>query len=461
MFTHLRQLLRTSAMRLAMRAALVQVGVLAVALAVLFVLLNRYVDRQIESALSGELAALASLPAEQRQDSVRALAASGSKNLIRYYRLEAVDGHLLAGNVQRWPAGLPADGRTRTLELRVREPGEENDDAVRLPAVAMRLSDGGRLLVAQAPGALEDLRETALTVAAALLGLSALLALALGVSLGRQWLARFEAISRTAERIAAGDLTQRVETSMRDDEFDLLAGHLNAMLTRIEAAVAGMREVSDNVAHDLRKPLARLKTRIDVVLAQPRQADAYCEALAQTAADADELMRTFDALLSIARLEAGSDIAAPETFDLAAVARRVTELYADEAEDEGRPFSVELADTLAVHGQPALLSQALANLLDNAFKYTSPEVAIAVQLTQENGFALLSVVDHGDGIPADDHIRMTERFARGDAARSQSGSGLGLALAKAIANAHGGRLVLADTPGGGLTVRLSVPLTRT
>ncbi len=458
MFAHLRQLSRTSAMRLAIRAALAQVGVLAVALAVLFVLLNRYVDRQIESALSGELAALASLPAEQRQDSVRVLAARGSKNLIRYYRLEAADGHLLAGNVQRWPAGLPADGRTRTLDLRVREPGEESDDAVRLPAVATRLPDGGRLLVAQAPGALEDLRETALTVAAALLGLSALLALALGVSLGRQWLARFEAISRTAGKIAAGDLTQRIGTSKRDDEFDLLAGHLNAMLARIETAVAGMREVSDNVAHDLRKPLTRLNTRLDVVLAQPRQADAYREALAQTAADAAEIMRTFDALLSIARLEAGSDIAAPEVFDLASVVRGVTELYADEAEDEGRPFNVDLAGNQRVHGQPALLSQALANLLDNAFKYTPPAVAITVRLTQENACASLEVIDHGDGIPASDHVRMTERFVRGDAARSQSGSGLGLALVKAITVAHSGRLELADTPGGGLTVRLSLPL---
>lgn len=459
MFTHLRQLARTSAMRLAMRAALVQVGVLAVALAVLFVLLNRYVDRQIESALSGELAALSSLPSEQRQNSVRALSTDGGKNQIRYYRLESANGHMLAGNIQRWPVGFPADSRTRTIDLRVREPDEGGNDAVRLPAVAVRLSDGGRLLVAQAPGVLEDLRETALTVAAALLGLLAMLALALGVLLGRQWLARIEAISRIAGKIAAGDLTQRVETSMRNDEFDLLAGHLNAMLARIEAAVAGMREVSDNVAHDLRKPLARMKTRIDVVLAQPRQVDTYYDALAKTAEDADELMRTFDALLSIARLEAGSDIPAPKTFDIAAVTRGVTELYADEAEDEGRPFRVELAGSLAVHGQPTLLSQALANLLDNAFKYTPPTIAIEVRLVQENGYAVLAVIDHGDGIPVDAHARMTERFARGDTARSQPGSGLGLALVKAIAHAHGGTLELTGTPGGGLTVRLCLPLT--
>lgn len=458
MFSQLRQLARTSAMRLALRTALLQVGVLAIALAALFVLLNRYVERQVDSTLAGELAALASLPAEHRSDSVRVLVDSSSAKPLRFYRLEAADGELLAGNVAQWPAGLVADAAPRTLGLRVHEPDESHDEQMQLPAIATRLPDGGRLLVAQAPGALEDLRETALGMAAALLGLSALLALALGVSLGRQWLARIEAISLTAGKIAAGDFSQRVATGARQDEFDLLAGHLNAMLARIEAAVAGMREVSDNVAHDLRKPLARLHTRIDVVLAQPRQADEYRTALAQTAADADEMMRTFDALLSIARLEAGSDIAAPETFDLSALLRQMSELYADEAEDAGRLFRVELTEGVRVSGQPALLTQALANLLDNAFKYTSPGVAVAVKLTRENGYAVLAVSDRGDGIAAVDRSRMTERFARGDRARTQPGSGLGLALVKAIAHAHGGRMLLTDTPGGGLTVRVEVPL---
>ncbi|WP_310447067.1 ATP-binding protein [Thiobacillus sp.] len=458
MFAYLRQLARTSAMRLALRAALLQVGILMVALALLFVLLNRYVDRQIESALAGELAALASLPGAHRVNSVRVLAASGSHKDLRYYRLEAADGRTLAGNVAQWPAALAADSRVRMLELRVREPGEDHDEWVSLPAVAARLPGGGRLLVAQAPGALEELRETVLGIAAALLGVSALLALALGVSLGRQWLARIEAIDRTAGKIAAGDLSQRVETSGRKDEFDLLAAHLNAMLARIEAAVAGMRDVSDNVAHDLRKPLARLQTRIEVVLAQPRAADDYRTALAQTAADVGELMRTFDALLSIARLEAGSDIASPERFDLAEQVRQVTELYAAEAEDEGRPFSVELTAGLNISGQPALLAQALANLLDNAFKYTPPATAVGVSLQRLGDHAELAVIDHGSGIAAAERSRMTQRFARGDSARTQPGSGLGLALVEAIAHAHGGNLSLDDTPGGGLSVRLSLPL---
>ena len=459
MFARLRQLFRTSALRLALRYALLNVTVLAVALAVLFVVVTHYVDGQIESALAGELAALASLPAEHRLESVRVLSAlRGEERQLRYYRLETAAGQMVAGNIETWPTTLPVDGVVRVTDLKVAETDHDDEATTGFSAVAMQLSDGGRLLVAQAAGALEDLREIALGLAAAVLGLAALLSLALGVSLGWQWLQRIEAINHTAGKIAAGDLTQRVEAGGRGDEFDLLAGHLNRMLTRIEAAVAGMREVSDNVAHDLRKPLARLKTRIDVVLNQPRATAEYRVALADTAVDADELMRNFDALLSIARLEAGSDIASPQSFDLAALTRRVTELYADEAEDTGRPFSFDLMDRLIVNGQPALITQALANLLDNAFKYTSPDVPVTVRLTQENGHAMLAVSDKGKGIPLQEHARMTERFTRGDAARTRAGSGLGLALVKAVMYAHAGALEMGETPGGGLTVRLSFPL---
>lgn len=458
-FARQRQLFRTSALRLALRYALLNGVVLAVALTVLFVVVTHYVDQQIESALTGELAALASLPAEHRVESVRVLSAlRGEERQLRYYRLEAADGQMLAGNIEAWPTTLPADGVVRVITLKVAETDHDDEAITALSGAALQLPDGARLLVAQAPGALEDLREIALGLAATVLGLAALLSLALGVSLGLRWLQRVDAINRTAGKIAAGDLTQRVEVSGRGDEFDMLAGHLNRMLARIEAAVTGMREVSDNVAHDLRKPLARLKTRIDVVLNRPREAVDYRTALVDTAADADELIRNFDALLSIARLEAGSDIATRQPLDLAALVRMVTELYADEAEEAGRPFQTHLVDKLIINGQPELISQALANLLDNAFKYTSPSTLVTVRLSLKKDRATLVVSDHGEGIPRIDHARMTERFMRGDAARTRAGNGLGLALVKAVMYAHAGELQMGETPGGGLTVSLVFPL---
>ena len=453
--------MRTSAIRLALRYALFQVMVLAIALATLFWVVNRYVTEQIATSLSAELTLLKSLPPAILQNRVEALAATrGHARGARYYLLLDEQGRRRAGDVKTWPAWLKPDGRLGEGEITVPESDDPQDDHETTPlrALGTRLADGGRLLIAQDPGAAEDLREVALLAALAVLALTASLAVVLGLALGRQWLRRVDAINRTASHIAAGDLSQRVETHGGGDEFDLLAEHLNAMLARIELAVAGMREVSDNVAHDLRRPLARIKTRIDVLLAKPRAAAEYRDALALTARDADELMHTFDALLSIARLEAGSEIAAPVVFDLAAIARSVAELYADEAEEAARPFSIELPDTLLACGQPALIAQALANLLDNAFKYTASSVRITVRLASNGQRALLEVVDQGPGLATGEHERMTERFVRGDAARSQPGSGLGLAVVKAVMHAHGGTLELADTPAGGLTVRLYLPI---
>lgn len=464
-WTRLRQLAKTSAIRLALRYAAMQVALLALALAALFWATNRYVEQQIATSLETELGALTSLPAPALAARVSALSEARSRQRgARHYLLLDARGMRLAGDIARWPRWLVADNRPARGPITVLAADDATEDppdaldTPQLPAIAARLADGNRLLIAQEPGDAEDLREYALLAALMVLGLAASMSIVLGLALGWQWLSRIDAINRTSGRIAAGDLSQRVTSSGRGDEFDLLASHLNAMLARIEQAVAGMREVSDNVAHDLRRPLSRLKTRIEVTLAQARSAGEYRDALALTGTDADELIRTFDALLSIARLESGSEITHPERFDLAALTRDVTALYADEAEDAGRPFHVVAPATLPVRGQSALLARALANLLDNAFRHTAATVPVVVLLQSSGGQAGLAVVDHGNGIAAAERDRMTERFARGDAGRQQPGSGLGLALVKAVMQAHRGQLELLDTPGGGLTAGLSLPI---
>lgn len=463
-WTRLRQLARTSAIRLALRYAALQIALLALALAALFWATDRYVEQQVATSLQAELAVLRSLPAPAL--AARLTASSDVRSGLhpsRHYLLLDARGARLAGDINGWPRWLHADGRLANGPISLLESADDGDDpadvleALHLSAIGDRLAGGRRLLIAQEPGAAEDLREYALLAAMVVLGLVAGMAVVLGLALGWQWLARIDAINRTAGRIAEGDLSQRVASSGRGDEFDLLATHLNAMLERIEHAVSGMREVSDNVAHDLRRPLSRLKTRIEVTLAQGRSAEEYRDSLLRTAVDADELIRTFDALLSIARLEAGSEIPAPERFDLVELTDNVTALYADEAEDAGRPFGVGAPPTLPVRGQPPLLARALANLLDNAFRHSAATVPVEVLLQCRDGQAVLAVIDHGAGIAAAERDRMTERFARGDTARQQPGSGLGLALVKAVAQAHRGRLELTETPGGGLTVRVWLP----
>lgn len=202
---------------------------------------------------------------------------------------------------------------------------------------------------------------------------------------------------------------------------------------------------------------SRMKTT-PITREAPRTNDEYRTALAQTLADADELKRTFEALLTIARLEAGGEIVAPRRIDLAEVARPVADLYAAEAEDGDRPFTVELAAGLEVMGELRLVAQALANLLDNAMKYAGAAAPIAVRLSREGRQARLAVIDGGPGLSDADKQRLIQRFARGEAARSQPGSGLGLALVAAVARAHGGTLQLRDAPAGGLEAAIVLPL---
>ncbi len=455
-FLRTARLLRTSAIRLSLRYALLQILMLAAALVALLGFANRYVGAQLEAGLASEAGTLAALSPAALARRIDALTDAHGP---RHYLLQDARGNILAGDLTEWPAALPPDGRAHRVLGLVLDP-EEPGHAERLSLLARgsALAGGARLVVAQEPGTAEDLRDYVFAAAGVVLALSGVLSMVLGFALGRQWLTRIEAISRTAGAIAGGDLSRRVETHGQGDEFDLLAGHLNHMLERIEAAVAGMRDVSDNVAHDLRRPLARLKTRIEVLLEAPRTAEDYRAALQQSVADADELMRTFDALLSIARLESGGEMLAPEIFDLAVIARDVAELYAAEAEDAGRPFAVKLVDETRMSGDARLVAQALANLLDNAFKYTSSDVPIEVRLTHEGARARLAVVDHGAGLADAEKERLVARFARGDDARSQPGSGLGLALAAAVAHAHGGTLDLRDTPAGGLDAGLVLPL---
>jgi Methyl-accepting chemotaxis protein len=273
MFARLRQLLRTSAMRLALRYAILQTLLLAVALVVLLAFANRYVAAQLEAGSPAKPARSPRCrPTRWRSGWTRS--PTPPAHAITCCSTRRAGGWRVISSPG--PTGLAANGRAARVRAHVVEHDEPgHSERLDLVARGSVLAGGARLAVAQEPGAAEDLRDYVFAAAGVVLALSGLLSLVLGLALGWQWLTRIEAINRTAGAIAAGDFSQRVDAHGRGDEFDLLAGHLNHMLERIEAAVAGMRAVSDNVAHDLRRPLARLKTRIEVLLEHPRAADDY------------------------------------------------------------------------------------------------------------------------------------------------------------------------------------------
>jgi hypothetical protein len=287
------------------------------------------------------------------------------------------------------------------------------------------------------------------------------LGLAGGFFVSRRVLSRIDAMTGTSQAIMAGDLSGRLPVAGTGDELDRLANAVNAMLDRIVALMHGLSEVSDNIAHDLKTPLTRLRNRCEQALrGSPNDAD-YRAALETTIAESDELIRTFDALLMIARAESGHARDNMNEFDAAQIARDVGELYEPLAEQKGLALKVDAAAAAPVRGNRELVSQALANLVDNAIKYTTPgelngsAAEILVKAGNEGERITLSVEDRGPGIPEADRSRVVERFVRLEQSRSEPGSGLGLSLASAVARLHGGELKLEDNhPGLKSTIAL-------
>lgn len=282
--------------------------------------------------------------------------------------------------------------------------------------------------------------------------------------IARRVLKRVDDMTDITRDIMAGDLDGRLKVAGTGDELDRLAQNLNDMLDRIGELMRGMREVSDNIAHDLKTPLTRLRNKADEALRTAKTPDELKAALEATIEESDNLIRIFNALLMIARLEAGNAREALADFDASEAVRDVAELYEALAEEAGVSLDVAIGNGLPIHGNRELLGQAMANLLDNALKYGgasdgNPQT-ISVSAQRIGHEARIVVADHGPGIPEEERSHVLERFVRLETARSRPGFGLGLSLAAAVARLHGGNLVLADNAPG-LRVVLALPLKET
>jgi len=453
------RLLHTNAFRLAaLYFALFATSVLAL-LVFIYLSTANFVETQTEATLDAESRGLA----EQYQERglaglieiIQDRSAAGHGDDALYLITDPIL-HRLAGNLSQWPRATQIrPGWIRfPVELQ-RHGASAAEDALGSVFV---LPGGYRLLVGRDLSDASAFRSRILQT----LAWSALATLALGVAGGlfitRNMLRRVEAVNRTSARIIHGDLSQRVPLSGSGDEFDQLAANLNAMLDQIERLMLGMRQVTDNIAHDLRTPLARLRARLEVTLFEKPDAARYAEALNETIAEADRLLQTFNALLSIAEAEAGSRREAWAIVDLAEIARTVAELYEPVADEKGLALAVETDATLPVRGDRHLLSQALANLLDNALKYT-PSGKVTLTARADDDIVRIEVIDTGPGVPADRREAVFDRFVRLEGSRSTPGNGLGLSLVRAVARLHAGACWLEDNAPG-LRAVLTVPMVK-
>jgi signal transduction histidine kinase len=371
------------------------------------------------------------------------------------YLLQAPDGGRLAGNLYNWPVEEPdANGWVR---FRAEYTGDTNF-STDVMGRTYDLADNYHLLVGRS---LHDAKRVKSAINRALgwgLALTVLLGIVGGFFTSRHMVQRVESMSRTARRIVGGDMKSRMVLSGGSDEFDQLAEAFNEMMDEIERLVDNVRTVTDNIAHDLRTPLNRLRSRIDLALMGQSDVEGYRRVLEGTLAEADNLLATFSALLTISHAESGAGQLGFEPLDPARLAADVAELYEPLAEEKGIRLTAGTNPGLSLEGDRHLLFQALANLVDNAVKYTPSggTVTVTVAARPDDRTIEIVVADSGLGIPAEQREHVLERFVRLDSTRSTPGNGLGLSLVLAVARLHHASLALADNHPG-LRVRMLFP----
>src|SRR5260221_10989333 len=499
--TALGKLLRTTAFKL----TLVYLTVFALFAAFLLVYFawntRRLLTEQIPQTVDAEIAGLAE---QYRQGGIRRFVfvvdARSRRPGSSLYLVTTRAGEGLAGNVGSLSTGiLETSGWTETAYRRLDDPdGAEHHALIRV----FQLPAGFRLLVGRDLEERERLHDIVIAAGRWSLAVVIVLGAAGGFFVTRRVLKRVDAMTETTRQIMDGDLTGRLPVAGTGDELDRLATNLNAMLERIEALMHGLKEVTDNIAHDLKTPLTRLRNRCEAALRTTNSETEFRRVLEDTIEESEGLIRTFDALLMIARAESGEVREGMAEFDVAEVARDVSELYEPLAEDKGLTLEVNAKQHSAVKGNRELVSQALANLVDNAIKYAAPaplpgtagvpppppyppplagegrvgdagetpavpegvgaaavngaRSSILVTADAEQDRIVLTVSDHGPGIPSADRSRVVDRFVRLERSPSLPGSGLGLSLVSAVARLDGSRLKLeGNSPG--LRAPISLP----
>lgn len=468
------RIFRTTAVKLAL-VYLVVFSVVSVALVL-------YIARSTTSILTSELRNSVNQEVSDLQDQynrggilrvVRVLDARSRQPGASLYLMTDSAGQALLGNISDLPPGVitQAQDATRTVPYRrLNQPQSDRTNHLALVRV-ITLDSGFRVLVGRDVSEREKFTGLMWDAMRAVLVVTVFLGLVTWWFVSRSVLKRIEHVAVTTNQIVAGDLSSRLIVTGSNDEFDRLSIGLNHMLDRISELMRGLKEVSDNIAHDLKTPLTRLRNRAEEALSQVDDSPHARAALEGVIEDCDGLIRTFDALLTIARVEAGSRTVEMSPVDVADIAAELVELYEPTAEECGATLTLDnklvpaamgdIPQSLVVANRE-LLAQVLANLLDNALKYGKPtegEAHVRLELSLQGRDIQIAVVDNGPGIPADDRERVLNRFVRLEASRNSPGSGLGLSLVAAIVRQLGSVLVLADAEPG-LRIGFTLPQAR-
>ena len=442
-------ILRSSIFRLALLYMALSISSVVVLLGFIYWATAGYADRQIDATIEAEITGL--------EEQYRRRGLVGLRNVIAerisrdpsgasVYLLADEDLEPLVGNLSRWPDS--AAGDPGWVSFRLRDWGHDKSEEHQARARTFALRGGLNLLVGRDVRDLEATRARILNALGWGLAITATLALGAGLAMGSRVMRRIDAINQTSRDIIDGDLSRRIPTDGRDDDFDELADNHHRMLARIEQLMGSVRQVSDNIAHDLRTPLTRLRTRLELARSGAGIPAESQEAIDSAIEDADELLSTFNALLRIARIESKHRHLGFARVDLTQLVQDLAELYEPLAADKKQQLLVQVQDGVSAEGDRDLLFQAAANLVDNAIKYSPAGGRIALSAEIHTGQVEMSVADSGPGISTEMHEKVFERFFRLDDSRSTPGSGLGLSLVRAVAELHGAQIRLESSEPG-------------
>jgi signal transduction histidine kinase len=459
--SNFRQLLNTTAFRLSLIYALLFSMIATIALSFIYWVAAEQIKQQTDQRLRLETDVLMNRYHTGRFDALaQTIQRRNTDSSTTFFIYALLDRRGRDINKSFRPEYITADRRqaytTMTLgEISHMIPAKQKNSPAR---VLLTLLPTKHLLMVGADlNQQKHLLNKIFSVVASAIAIIFTLALLGGVLMGRRILKRIDAVRKTAGEIIEGDLTQRMPFTRRNDEFDRLSLVLNRMLQRLEQSMQGMREVTDNLAHDLRTPLNRLRNRLELTLLKNPDTVDYKKSQQEAIEDVDTLINTFNSLLNIAQTESGAKGNHFETVDLSQLMNGLGELYDVVAEEENISFNYQIEDNLEVQGNQQLLAQAFTNLIDNAVKYTPEKGHIDLQANRKDSSVIITISDTGAGIPKEQREHVFKRFVRLDNARTSVGNGLGLSLVKAVMDQHEAEIILGDNqPGLIVEVRLKI-----
>ncbi|MBI1214156.1 MAG: HAMP domain-containing protein [Alphaproteobacteria bacterium] len=441
------ELFRTATFRLAFTYVCLFAASVILLLGFIYWRTSAFIQRQADETIAAEIVGLAEQYRRRGVEGLRQVIVERSARAgISLYLLAGEDGTPIAGNVRAWPAGI-ASG---PVNFSIERPTENGTESRPGHAILLTLPNGYRLLVGRDMKQVSEVEATIRNTLLYALGLTALFGVIGGAYISRNVMRRLELINRTSQEIMSGDLTRRIPVRGDRDELDHLAVNLNAMLDQIETLMTGMREVADNIAHDLRTPLNRLRNKLEgLTIGDGGTREDTIAALEGAIGEADNLIATFNSLLLIAEAETGAHRDTMEPVDLRDIVRDITDLYEPVAEQRGIKLEVSAPTSVPVRGNRSLLARAAANLVENALKFTPEGGQVRVTTASPRDEPpYLSVSDTGPGIPEEDRERVLDRFVRLERSRNTPGSGLGLSLVAAVARMHDGKVELGDNRPG-------------